>query len=444
MQFHFQIRICLYAFENNGKTNFKAMSLSIDVTIVGGGMITHDLILPALFHLQRTGIVNHISVCSLDSAPLKVLKSSKEIAEAFPGQDFSAYPNLSEPEEKKFPDLYKEVLASMKPRQMVVVAMPDQLHYPVILEALKHNQHILCVKPLVLRYEQAVEIEKTALEKGLFIGVEYHKRFDRRSLIARRSYSLGHFGEFVMGEAKLIEPYFYRSSNFQNWFTCDKTDPFVYIGCHYVDLVYFITGLRPAEISVSGIRGKFPNGNEGYIWTQGRVKFENSAILSVINGLGYPDQAAGSNEQNLQMFFEGDGRTGMLKHDDQFRGVEHSYLEGIGCAGSHFNYVSPDFYRVVPWEGEGYKPIGYGFESVAAITGVVHRIESETQGLSGIESLSARKRIIKEVDAKGIIATPANSSINELVIEAARLSIANNGARVAIEYGTHPGVKQIH
>ena len=50
-----------------------------------------------------------------------------------------------------------------------------------------------------------------------------------------------------MGEAKLIEPYYYRSSNFQNWFTCDKTDPFVYIGCHYVDLVYFITGLKPVS-----------------------------------------------------------------------------------------------------------------------------------------------------------------------------------------------------
>jgi D-galacturonate reductase len=419
------------------------MAQSLDVTIVGGGMITHDLILPSLFHLQRTGIVNHIKICSLDSGPLRVLKSSKEITDAFPGQDFIAYPPLSEPEDRKFPDLYKEVLASMKPRQIVAVAMPDQLHYPVIMEALKNNQHILCVKPLVLKYEQTIEIEKIALEKGLFIGIEYHKRFDRRSLIAKRSYAMKHFGEFVMGEAKLIEPYFYRSSNFQNWFTCDKTDPFVYIGCHYVDLVYFITGLKPAEISVTGIKGKFPNGNEGYMWTHGRVHFENNAILSVINGLGYPDQAAGSNEQNLQMFFEGNDRTGMLKHDDQFRGVEHSYLDGIGCAGSHFNYVSPDFYRVVPWEGEGYKPIGYGFESVAAITGMVHRIESEVHSLPENESLFRRRQMIKEVDVKGIIATPANSFINELVIEAARLSILNKGDRISIEYGPHPRIRPV-
>jgi predicted dehydrogenase len=414
---------------------------AIDIVIVGGGMITYDLLLPSVYHLQRTGYVNSIRICALDSIPLKALKESQEIKEAFPGQDFEAYPSVSEPEKNKFPELYKEVIAGMKPRQMVIVAMPDQLHYPVIMEALKNNQHVLSVKPLVLKYEQAAEIEKIAYDKGLFVGVEYHKRFDRRSLMAKRGCELKQFGEFVMGEAKLIEPYYYRSSNFQNWFTCDKTDPFVYIGCHYVDLVYFITGLKPVEVSVSGIKGKFPNGNESYMWANGRVRFENNAILSVIDGLGYPDQAAGSNEQNLQMFFEGTGKTGMIKHNDQFRGVEHSYLEGIGCGGSHFNYVSPDFYRIVPWEGKGYKPIGYGYESVAASITMAYSIENEVNDMSAADSLKRRQKIIKEVDEKGIIATPANSYINELVVEAGRLSILNDGDIVNIEYGKNPHVK---
>ena len=414
---------------------------TLDVVIIGGGMITYDLLLPSVYHLQRTGFINSIKVCALDSVPLKALKNSKEISEAFPSQDFEPFPPVSEPEERKFPDLYKEVLAGMKPRQIVIVAMPDQLHYPVVMEALKNNQHILCVKPLVLKYEQALEIEKAAYEKGLFIGVEYHKRFDRRSLMAKRGCELNQFGEFVMGEAKLIEPYYYRSSNFQNWFTCDKTDPFVYIGCHYVDLVYFITGLKPVEVSVSGVKGKFPNGNEGYMWANGRVRFENNALLSVIDGLGYPDQAAGSNDQSLQMFFEGEGKTGMIKHNDQFRGVEHSYLEGIGCGGSHFNYVSPDFYKLVPWEGVGYKPIGYGFESVSASLTMACQIEDAVHDMKDSDSLRKRQEMIKEVDKKGIIATPANSFINELVVEAARISILNDGDIVDIEYGDSPHVK---
>ena len=417
------------------------MTKGIDITIVGGGMITYDLILPSIYHLQRTGYVNNIKVCALDSVPLRALKNSKEINEAFPGQTFDAFPSLNEPETKKFPELYKRVLQEMDQRQMVIVAMPDQFHYEVVMEALNNNQHVLCVKPLVLQYKQAAEIEKLAFEKGLFVGIEYHKRFDRRSLMARRSFELGHFGKFVMGEAKLIEPYYYRSSNFQNWFTCDKTDPFVYIGCHYVDLVYFITGLKPAEVSVSGIKGRFPNGNEAYLWAHGRVRFENNAILSVIDGLGYPDQAAGSNDQSLQMFFEGEGKTGMIKHNDQFRGVEHSYLDGIGCGGSHFNYVSPDFYKLVPWEGMGYKPIGYGFESVAALVHAALGIENAVAGLSEKDSMLKRREMIKEIDDKGLLATPANSYINELVVEAARMSILSDGLPVTIEYGSNPHIR---
>lgn len=413
----------------------------LDVTIVGGGMITHDLILPSMYHLQRIGTINEINICSLTSGSLKFLKESEEISDSFPNQSFNAFPSFDTPADKAHPNMFKEVLSKMEPRQAVIVAMPDQLHYTVVMEALKNDQHVLCVKPLVLEYKQTLEIEKLAHEKGLFVGVEYHKRFDRRSLMAKRSYELGQFGEFVMGEAKMIEPYFYRSSNFQNWFTCENTDPFVYVGCHYVDLVYFITGLKPVEITVSGIKGKFPNGNEGYMWANGRVRFENNAILSVIDGLGYPDEGAGSNEQNLQMFFDGDNKAGMLKHDDQYRGVQHSYLDGIGCAGSHFNFVSPDFYRLVPWEGKGFKPVGYGVESVCATIEMAQKIESEVEGLSETDSLKKRQKLIGDVDKKGIIATPANSYINELVVEAARLSILNDGDIVNIIYSEYPHVE---
>ena len=414
----------------------------LDVMIVGGGMITNDLILPSVYHLQRIGIAGTIQVCALNSAPLKALKESRELKEAFPGQDFEAFPPVSEPPDRLFPTLFKERLAALPPRQAVIVAVPDQFHYEIVKESIAHNQHVLCVKPLVLNYAQAAEIERLALEKGLFVGVEYHKRFDSRSLMARRQYGLGHFGEFRIGEARMIEPYYYRHSNFQNWFTCDKTDPFVYVGCHYVDLVYFITGLKPVALSVSGVKGRFPNGNEGYLWANGRVRYENGAVLSVIDGLGYPDAAAGSNDQGLLMYCEGKDRAGMIQHNDQDRGVKHSYLEEIGCAGSRYNYVSPDFYRLVPWEGAGYKPVGYGYASVAANLETMARIEAETAALSGTAALEKRRALIHAVDAAGILATPGNSYINELVVEAARISIQADGEWVDIVYGNQPHVER--
>jgi len=411
----------------------------LDVLIVGGGMITHDQILPSIYHLQRLGLVGAIRIVALNSPPLRALAEAPQLAEAFPGQAFEPLPALERPPEQLFPDLYKEAIDDLPPYQLVVVAVPDHMHYPVIREALAHDQHVLSVKPLVLKHAQAVEIEQAARQRGLFVGVEYHKRFDRRALEARLQYRRGRLGEFRCGEAKLVEPYYYRHSNFQNWFTKENSDPFTYIGCHYVDLVYFITGLRPVEVSVRGVEGKFPNGNVGYLWSAGQVVWENGAILSVTNGLGYPDEGAGTNDQGLCMFCEGADCGAYLHHDDQYRGCSYGYTDRK--AGAAFRYVSPDYFRLVPWEGDGLKPVGYGYDSVEALLQAAIRVNAAANGLSGEEALERRRQVLAEIDRRSILATPANSSINELVTEAARLSISQAGRHVVIDYAAPPRVR---
>ena len=47
-------------------------------------------------------------------------------------------------------------------------------------------------------------------------------------------------------------------------------------------------------------------------------------------------------------------------------------------------------------------------------------MEDATAGLAPEAALAKRREMIQEVDAQGLIATPANSYINELVVEAAR------------------------
>ncbi len=402
-------------------------------------MITHDQLLPSIYHLQRRGEIGAIRVCALNSPPLRELAQSPRMAEAFPNQAFEPFPAIDTPPDRMHPDLFGEVIASLPPRQLVVVAVPDHFHAPVVEAALDHNQHVLTVKPLVPTYAQAAAIEEKARARGLFVGVEYHKRFDRRSLDARRLYQQGRFGEFKCGDARMIEPYYYRHSNFQNWFTKENSDPFTYVGCHYVDLTYFITGLKPVEVSVRGVEGRFPNGNVGWMWSAGRVVWENGAILSVIDGLGYPDEGAGSNDQGLMLLCEGDDCGGTLRHDDQYRGICHGYVDRK--AGAMFRFVSPDYFRLVPWEGDGLRPVGYGFDSVEASVQAARHINAATAGLDDQAALARRQELLHDIDVRGIIATPANSSINELVTEAARLSIAADGQTAVIEYEPAPKVR---
>jgi predicted dehydrogenase len=414
-----------------------AKSSAPQITIVGGGMITQVQILPSLYQLQRLGLVGEISICALNGAPLKVLDEDASFRSAFPGHTFTPYPDFKKVDpNEKFPTLFEEVLKKMPKRNIVFVALPDQMHYGAIVKALQADQHVLTVKPLVLKYKEAIEIEKLAQEKGLFVGVEYHKRFDDRALMARAQYRKGNLGEFKVGQALLVEPWYYRNSNFQNWCTCENSDMFTYVGCHYVDQLHFITGMLPVEVSVYGIKDKYPNGRDGYLYTDGRVIWENGASLNVLDGMGYPNSAPGGNAQGLRMYNKGTNDGCLVFHDDQYRGVKHSYnTKGTAEDDNKFYHEpSPDYFKLIYRGGKGLEPVGYGYRSIEAIVNAARRVE-QAEGLDG------RRAAIKEIDGEGIIATPANSSYNELVIEAGRMSILNEGRPVVIEYGQQPHVR---
>ncbi|HWB84110.1 MAG TPA: Gfo/Idh/MocA family oxidoreductase [Bryobacteraceae bacterium] len=397
------------------------------VLIVGGGMITHDQLLPSLYHLQRQGRVGELSICASRRRSLQRLLAAEDLKQAFPGQSFRPFPEGGDPDEPH-PDLFHNVLAGMPPGNIVLVAVPDHLHFDVTMAALWHDQHICSVKPLVLKHQQTLEIGKEAYSRGLMVGIEYHKRFDDRNLIARRKYRAGLFGEFRLGVAWLLEKWHYRDSNFQNWMTCENSDAFTYVGCHYVDLVHFITGLLPASVSVYGIPDRFPNGNEGFLWTDARVTWNNGASLSVQNALGFPNAAPGSNTQGLIMYGKGPDDGTLVSHSDQDRGLKYSYAASASDAGAMiYAEPNPDYFQYVDVGGEGLTPVGYGYRSVEYIIQCCIRVESERR------NLAERQRILRAIDAGGIVATPGNSAYNERVIEAARESILNGGRTVAIE-----------
>jgi predicted dehydrogenase len=397
--------------------------VSFRVTVIGGGMITHDQILPSLYQLQRLGAISSIAVCSQRASTLERLASSDILQRAFPGQSFEPFPaSGSEPQ----PHLYRDVIRRMPPHQLVFIALPDQLHFEAVMHALDCHQHVICVKPLVLTVQHSRQIESFARQRGLFIGVEYHKRLDDRSLLARRRYRDGWFGEFKLGTATLMEKWYYRNSNFQNWCTTDHSDAFTYIGCHYVDLVHFITGLCPTSVSVYGIVDTYPNGNQGFLWTDARILWNNGACLNVQNSLCFPDAAPGTNTQGMRLCCS-DGRRGaLIEHSDQYRGLKYCYVKSSGEPGATlYAEPSPDYMQYVDLGGPGLVPVGYGFRSIDLLVRTAQRV-------AAIDSLADRQTLLAEIDAQGLVATPANSRHNEQVIEAGRQSILHGGVPVAV------------
>jgi D-galacturonate reductase len=385
-------------------------------------MITNDQILPSLYQLQRLGVIEQIGVVAQHRRTVLKLKISEQFAIAFPGQTFRDFPAEGDDPQ---PDLYRELIANMPAGNIVIAAVPDQLHFAVVMCALQHGQHVCCVKPLVLTARESLVIEQEARKRGLVVAVEYHKRFDDRSLMARGRYRKGMFGDFRLGTAALMEKWYYRHSNFQNWCTVENSDAFSYIGCHYVDLVHFITGLLPASVSVYGIRDKYPNGNEGFLWCDARVLWNNGACLNVQNTLSFPDDGPGTNTQGLTMYCAGNGRGALLKHSDQYRGLEYSYIEKPqGEGATVYAEPSPDYFQYVNVGGQGLVPVGYGYRSIDHIVRACIRVAESADPQVALQQL----------DDEGVIATPANSRYNELVMEAGRLSILNGAREAVIDY----------
>lgn len=381
--------------------------MPFDAIVIGGGMITHDQLLPSLYQLRRLGAIANITVCARRRETLDQLAASNTLRHAFPDQSFIV---TNEP--------YAALLAAAQPRQIAVVAVPDPLHHDVIMTALRANQHVCTVKPLVMNVRHGEEIDREARARGLFVGIDYHKRSDDRSLMARQLYRAGRFGEFRLGRACLHEKWNYRHSNFKNWCTVENSDAFSYIGCHYVDLLQFITGLEPFAVSVFGLRDRYDNGGEGFLWTDARVRWSNGALLNVQNSLGYPENGPGSNLQGLEMLCAGGDSGALLRHSDQYRGLEYAPIDAA------YSEPSPDYLQYTPHAGPGLAPVGYGYRAIAQIVDACRRVEDAPP--------ERRATVLEEIDRAEMIATPANSRHNDRVIEAARISIFDGGREVAL------------
>ena len=122
-------------------------------------------------------------------------------------------------------------------------------------------------------------------------------------------------------------------------------------------------------------------------------------------------------------------------HSDQYRGLKYSYTQAPGDPGSTiYAEPSPDYFQYVDLGGPGLVPVGYGYRSVEHIVANCLRVEAEA------DTLERRQALLREIDAAGMMATPANSGYNELVLEAGRESIGREGALVRIHYGENAHV----
>jgi predicted dehydrogenase len=130
--------------------------------------------------------------------------------------------------------------------QVIHLAVPNVLHYPMVKQVLAAGKHVMCEKPLAMTSEQGEELVKLAAATNLKAGVNYNLRFYPMNLEVKERLEKGAARVFSIVGAYQQDWLLYDTD--YNWRVLADQGGALRavsdIGTHWLDLVHFTTGLE--------------------------------------------------------------------------------------------------------------------------------------------------------------------------------------------------------
>lgn len=128
---------------------------------------------------------------------------------------------------------------------VIHLAVPNVLHYPMVKQVLAAGKHVMCEKPLAMTSEQGAELVELARKSNLKAGVNYNLRFYPMNLEVKERLSKGArifsvVGAYQQDWLLYDTDYNWRVLADQGGALRAVSD----IGTHWLDLVHFTTGLK--------------------------------------------------------------------------------------------------------------------------------------------------------------------------------------------------------
>ena len=97
---------------------------------------------------------------------------------------------------------YRELLDKVE-MDAVYLAVPHNLHFPMVMDALDRGFHVFCEKPISHNMDEALEICRVARQKKLKIGVNYQYRYDPKCYTMVMASQNGQLGDLYYGRCNL-------------------------------------------------------------------------------------------------------------------------------------------------------------------------------------------------------------------------------------------------
>lgn len=260
-------------------------------------------------------------------------------------------------------------LLSQRSFDCAIVSIPDHLHYAHTKVLLENNVHCLVVKPFTPTLAEATELYTLQSQNNLYGAVEFHKRFDESNLYVKKvltNHLLGKILYFTVDYSQRIN---IPKTIFTKW--SEKTNVFQYLGVHYVDMVYFLTGFVPYQAMAIGTDGVLKdNGINAFDSIHATVLWRNPGndkdtfVTQFATNWIDPNCSSAISDQKYKII----GTKGRIELDQKNRGLElvHEQL-GIQHSNPYFAEYLPDPDGALRFQGYGFKSIKQFVEDVQKI-----------------------------------------------------------------------------
>ncbi len=364
---------------------------SIKVGLVGYGMFGSDVVAGTLWDLQRNGISPYLDRLGLDDRARDYVDVTFDLVAIGARSEATAQRAQADNEREtgRRPATYfgdapwDAILADHPDLDLLVVATPDHLHTAPIRAALRNGTHVVSEKPLCLSMPEADEIIALAAANNLIVGVDMHKRYDPDHLRIFRELA-PELGEPIYARGVLEEPLEVSTQTFK-W--VEDSDPFTYVGIHWVDLFMHYLKLEPLAVYAVGqkkrLRQEF--GKDAFDAVQAVVTHRSGLTIIYENNWLTPPDFEGPVNQESQLV----AARGKVESDSQYRGLRY-WIESQGSrtANTHF-------FRKVRRPDGSEVSVGYGKDSLIDCIEKVLRVKQGTPAadLAGTYPDAASQRL---------------------------------------------------
>lgn len=161
------------------------------------------------------------------------------------------------PQKRRFGDFHEMLDAGRagKLADVLIVSLPDALHYEPAMEAMRQGYDILLEKPMAQTERECMDLLSRQRETGVMVAVGHVLRYAPYFRALKKALDDGLVGEIVNIQHQEPVMYAHMAHSFVrgNWHDSKETTPMILAKCcHDLDILKWLVGRRCVRVSAEG------------------------------------------------------------------------------------------------------------------------------------------------------------------------------------------------